>query len=435
MATVYQRDGRPTWYFQGRIRNGRKQLSSCTGEKKLATKIGSMWSDLADARAWELLDPVLAGQKKMGELWDLYVKCNRNITEMKRQLHDIDLEPLVDEFLRFHAETQNLLDDTIAKTRTHLRWLIPADVKAADGTVEHRALLRSLVTEEWLEGKLLDYKGGAGTKRRVHSDWSVFFHYCFRKKKLFPCNLMDLVDRAPAPKMPPRFYRLPVVQQIVNWQPDARRKALFALSYGAAIEISVILGDPKRKKNGTPCPTRGLTRGDLDVKNHEIRAAGTKTHTRDRIAKIAEWAWPIVWAHARTVIGDDTLLFPETWSRYTASDWHADTVGTKGIYSTNGEQIKAGLGLTERLPLHCARHHWAVYMLSAGAPVAIVQEQLGHGTAKLTLDTYGKFCGKQYDRAVWEKKATAFEKERQAAEEQATEETGSLEIEAMAAEA
>ena len=43
--------------------------------------------------------------------------------------------------------------------------------------------------------------------------------------------------------------------------------------------------------------------------------------------------------------------------------------------------------------------HWAVRMLRNGAPVHVVQAQLGHSTAKLTLDTYGRWLPGSEDRA------------------------------------
>jgi integrase len=59
-----------------------------------------------------------------------------------------------------------------------------------------------------------------------------------------------------------------------------------------------------------------------------------------------------------------------------------------------------------------ARHHWAVRMLRSGAPVAVVQRQLGHATAKLTLDTYGQFLPLGADRDRWEQVATDYETDR-----------------------
>jgi integrase len=59
------------------------------------------------------------------------------------------------------------------------------------------------------------------------------------------------------------------------------------------------------------------------------------------------------------------------------------------------------LELTPRLTVHQARHHWAVTALRAGVPVAIVQHQLGHSTAVLTLQTDGAFIPQGQDRAHW----------------------------------
>lgn len=74
------------------------------------------------------------------------------------------------------------------------------------------------------------------------------------------------------------------MKQIVEAQPDPARRALFALLYGTGAEMSVALR---------------LTRADVDPATKEVRAAGTKTHTRDRMARVAEWAWPIFWAYAK----------------------------------------------------------------------------------------------------------------------------------------
>ena len=42
----------------------------------------------------------------------------------------------------------------------------------------------------------------------------------------------------------------------------------------------------------------------------------------------------------------------------------------------------------EKLRFHDLRHSYATYLLSNGVPVKYVQEQLGHSTARMTLDTY-----------------------------------------------
>ena len=42
----------------------------------------------------------------------------------------------------------------------------------------------------------------------------------------------------------------------------------------------------------------------------------------------------------------------------------------------------------KKIRFHDLRHTYATYLLSNGIPVKYVQNQLGHTTAKMTLDTY-----------------------------------------------
>jgi site-specific recombinase XerD len=123
--------------------------------------------------------------------------------------------------------------------------------------------------------------------------------------------------------------------------------------YGTGAEVSLALK---------------LTRAEVDQATKEIRAAGTKTHTRHRMARVADWAWPIVWAYAKGHL-PTTRLWRESLTRFTVSDWHRETVKALELPA---------------YPLKNARHHWAVRMLKGGAPVHVVQAQLGHSTAKLT---------------------------------------------------
>ena len=188
------------------------------------------------------------------------------------------------------------------------------------------------------------------------------------------------------------------VERIVDWQPTAGRRALFALLYRTGIEISVALS---------------LTRADVNPPTREVRAPGTKTSTGDRIARVADWAWPMLWDFAQPML-PATRLFPETRDRWTASDWHRHTVG-EGTKDTHGRVIHEGLKLRQRLPMKNARHHWAVRRLRSGSPIHVVQRQLGHESAKLALDVYGAFVPAGADRDRAEKNATEYEERRRAA--------------------
>jgi hypothetical protein len=56
-----------------------------------------------------------------------------------------------------------------------------------------------------------------------------------------------------------------------------------------------------------------------------IVAAAKKAQSRDRVCRIADWAWEAVWAHCRRVF-PGAPLWPD-WNRWTVSDWHRETVG------------------------------------------------------------------------------------------------------------
>ena len=167
-------------------------------------------------------------------------------------------------------------------------------------------------------------------------------------------------------------------------QPDSARRALLALLYGTGAEVSVAIR---------------LTRGDVDSATKEVRAAGTKTHTRDRMARVADWVWATFWDYAKDHL-PSARLWRETLTRFTVSDWHRETV----------KDLKL-----PGYPLKNARHSWAVRMLRNGAPIHVVQAQLGHSTAKLTLDTYGAFIPRAEDRAWAEQQVTQAEAQRAAA--------------------
>lgn len=390
----YRRKARPSRYFQARTRTGWRQLCSYTSDKRLADKIEGMWEELAEQhRAWDILYRVLAAEMTPAALYDLWLESRRHIEDLRRRLNDQDLSPLVAEW---HAkELKRIAQDSAEHSLAHVRWLVPAE----------KPLLGSIATPQWLSRKLNSYPTEKrNTLRKVHSSWTGFFRYCTKVAGVYAVSPMGAVDRPAEEKSPVRFYELDVVEQIIEWQPTAHRQCLMALAYGAAIEVSVLCG---------------LRRKDFNPARREVRAAGTKTHTRDRVSRIADWAWPTVWAY----IGEleaDAALFPGL-TRWGAAGWH-DAAIWKGLRKPTGRVdggtgggavlVKAALGLPERFTLHHARDHWAVQMLRSGTPVAVVQEQLGHSSPVETLEKYGRFRPSVGDRDRWEKARDEYEKER-----------------------
>lgn len=358
---VFRRTGRPTLYFQAKTATGWKQMSSGTSNRTLANKIDAMWGALAvEHRAWDILNRVLSGALAIGTLYDRWLAAKYSLTALRRHLEDVDVMQFRDEFLAVYA--RGVKQDSADHVRVHLTTLATT-------------LMRSAVSSDLLTRCLYSVQAKRNTLRKYHSSWSVYFAYLTDVKGLFERNPMESVERPGVEKSPIRFYEIEDVQRIVDWQPTPERRAFFALVYATAADVSTALG---------------LVRSDVWSGTKEIRAAGTKTHTRDRVCRIAEWAWPLIARHVAPLIGT-ARVFPATWSRWTVSDWHRETVKALGLPA---------------YPLRNARDHWAVRQLRGGAPIAMVQAQLGHGSPMQTLTKYGRFIPSASDRAKWEKEAT-----------------------------
>lgn len=370
---VFRRAGRTFYEFSARTQTGWKQLACHTTSKALAGRMEAMWEALAsEHRAWDLLETVTCGRVEIGRLYDLWTETKGNPIEMRRLLSDADLVPMVEEYLRVHAK--NVRPDTLEHIEKHLRALLP----------EGQSMLRSYVNTDILTQFVYGYGGKRNTLRKVHSDISGFFEYATRVKRLFTVSPMVEVARPPREESPVQFYELDTVERIIGYQPSWDRRAFFALSYGAAIEVTVLLG---------------LKRSDFNRATYEVRASGTKALTRDRMSRVAEWAWPFVSAYIEDML-PDTPLFPD-WNRWTASDWHRETL--------------TDLKIQPKYPLRNARDHWAVRAARAGTPIAVIQNQLGHSSPMLTLSKYGRFLPSASDRAKWEQAATEYETQRRAA--------------------
>lgn len=385
---VYRRKGRPSYSFQARTSTGYEQVGTGTSNKALAQRIESMWETLASThRAWDLLDPVLAGGRQrprlMGQLYDLWVETRHDVSEIRRRMEDKNIEPYVDEFLEIYKKDKSPgMQESVAR---YLRFLMEAG----------SPFKVSQTNPALLTARMHEYPGGTNSLRKVHSAWTVFFDYLIMPKGLLEANPMARVPRPKKQDQPIGFYEIEEVMRIIDAQPTAQRRALYALIYGSGVEQSVATGDASRRGGVAKVPP--LTKGHFDLQNREFRASGTKTHTRDRTARVADWAWDIVFEYMRDML-PRTPLFEIHHS--TVAHWHLATVRS--------------LKLPE-YPLHSARHHWAVRQLRAGAPVGLVQRQLGHSTAKETLDTYGRFIPSTDDRAKWEAAATMQDKKRKRA--------------------
>jgi site-specific recombinase XerD len=387
---VYKREGRPSHYFEGKTRHGWKSVCTYTSDKKLAQRIEHMWAELAHThRAWDLLEPVIADGRLIGTLYDRWLETKQNVSALRRLAADVNLEPLVDEWVSV-MKTQ-VSADWASHAEKHVRHFFPAG----------DARMVSQVTTEWLTTSLAAYPGKRNTRRKVHSSLSVFFDHP-SVAKLFPANPMLQVTRPKIERSPIAFYDAVTVTRIINWQSSPDRQAILALIYGTGADVS---------------PAVAVEREDINPATKEVRIRGTKTAYRDRVVRINDERWPTFWKHAKTVLSG--RIFPKEWNRWTVSDWHRHAVSegrraTKTKSNPKPEIVEVGLKLSKRIPLRKARHHFAVRLLESGAAIRVVAEQLG-SDERTVLDRYGPWITSSDDRARAEKMAKAHETKKRSA--------------------
>ncbi len=117
--------------------------------------------------------------------------------------------------------------------------------------------------------------------------------------------------------------------------------------------------------------------------------------TRDRIARVADWAWPFVEQHLAAVLPGERLF--RGIHRWAAGDVHRERCRALGL---------------EGYRLRDARHHWAVRMVRAGMPLELVARQLGHRDVVMVARVYGRFVPNTVERTRWEQAASALDAEK-----------------------
>ncbi len=387
---VYRRRGRSGWYVAVPTRHGRVKRATGTTHKPTAKAIERMLEVLGPhgMRAWDLLDRVAAGTLSLAELFDAY--SANDLDGLRARLADVDLAAHI-------AGWEAWLGDRVkAATRdhylAHVRTLIP------EGAPFPRSRLTAPAVAQWLATRtaLVQKRRpstrqtprrtadppprpvSGSTKRRYLAAVQSFVTYLLEIGVLESNPIREL---AAPPANPPRcqFLELPDVRRLVEGSPKPFR-ALFALAYGAGLEVSAILS---------------IVESDIDVRRREVRARGTKAWTRDRIARIADWAWPFVEAHLATLTPGERLFRGVT--RWAASDAHRERCRVLGF---------------DGYRLHDARHHWAVRMVRAGMPLELVARQLGHRDVVMVAKVYGRFVPSHQERDRWEQAAAALDREK-----------------------
>lgn len=158
-----------------------------------------------------------------------------------------------------------------------------------------------------------------------------------------------------------------------------------ALLPGSAIEVSTAL-------------TVRVRAVSKDTK--QIQAPGTKTYNRDRMVRVAEWAWPAVLELLKGK-HPDSLLFDQIPDRWIARDEHVKAIAA---LVEKGHQIFV---TPKPYTMRDHRHTWAVRAARSGWPIHAISRQLGHVNGVLAMKVYGRFSPNQEELDRWESMATA----------------------------
>jgi integrase len=353
--SIYRRGTKWSVYVPTRT-GGRVSRTSGTSEKALAKQMDAMLQRLANKREWVFLDAVAEGKLSVGDLFDADVR--NELEALSGKLNDVDVAPFIAPWADAVRARTSTTSDTAQQYVTKIRSLVP----------EEGTLLRSELTYARLTEWLSQLPVGPSTKRKYHAAMSSFCEHLLRAG-IIDVNPMRNVKAPPAAAPRKRWLEFNQVIELVDAH-DERYRPLCALIHGTGIEISAALK---------------LRACDFDRVRKEVRARGTKTHTRDRVAVIAEWAWQYIEPRLATLL-PQAMMFPNT-DRWRALD------ALKAACSS--------IGLND-YTLHDARHTYAVIAIRNGAPFEVVAEQLGHANISQVVKVYGRFRPNADEKRRWE---------------------------------
>jgi len=379
---VYRRnrgDGE-AWLVAVPTRHGRFKRSTGTTHRPTARR----WSacSLCSARKAGVRgicsSKVVDGSLSLGTLYDAYT--NNDLDGLRARLADADLAIHVDAWQAWL--TDRVSEDTRSRYLAQLRTLVAADKPYARSEFTAPNVARWLATRTSLPQKrkhaakassrVEDKPGRAisgATKRKYLAAMQSFATYLVEVGVLASNPIRGV--QAPPPSKP-RVVAIPLadVLRIVENAPPPY-PALFALLYGAGVEISAALA---------------CIESDVDIDRREVRARGTKAHARDRIVRVAAWAWSFLAKHVETLTPGERLF--RGIDRCQAVDAHRVRL--------------TALGLPHHR-LHDSRHFYAIRAIRAGTPYELVARQLGHADIAMVAKVYGRFAPRSDERDRWEK--------------------------------
>jgi integrase len=144
-------------------------------------------------------------------------------------------------------------------------------------------------------------------------------------------------------------------------------------------------------------------RGDLDFHHSKLRVGRSKTAKGVREIDMTPWLREQLVAHKASDpdVSADAPAFPTRTGAFRDKDNLNRRV--IGPVAREARKLRAERGLPPlptKLSAHVFRRTYITLMAEAGAPITYVQDQVGHESARLTLEIYAR-VSRSRDRAKW----------------------------------
>jgi integrase len=334
------------WYWIRVRRSDRRlvQVSTGTRDRRTATAIGRMVSELEDRGERAVLDAVADRRRSLLDVFASY-RDDARLADFKGALDDTDIEPLV---ATWHAELVREGCGSAEKYLTQVRTFI------IEGTRFPRSQFRRKAIAEHLAG--LGVSGS--TCNRYRSALMQFATWLVEREVIEHNPVRDV--RATRENPPRMVYYSPSEVRSLIERLEGPYQAFEAIMAGTGMERQAVLR---------------LRRRDIDFDAQTVHARGGKTEWRDRVCVVTEpWTWPYIEGHARTFT-PNALLF-DGLSYEVALARHYDACTAAKL---------------PRSTLHDHRHTYAVTLRQRGVADVLIARQLGHHDTVLVARNYGRF--------------------------------------------
>ena len=403
----YRKKGNPTWYVRVPTGTGSVQRSTGSNDKKAAQAIERMLAQFQRGRKREYFSLIYAVHDGRLTLLQLLDADDRNRLDMLQAQVEGASAPasgssapvsLLQELelwakaLRFHVAP-----DTVAHYDFMVRTFVDIDSLSTrqrgrsprklqqylDAVVRPHSPTLADFRKATLSAWFRSVPVSGSTRRKYHAAMTSFVEHLIERDLLPDDNPMRRVKAPRANDPRCRFLETVEAIHLVKSMPTPEHRAFQALLAGTGIEV------------GVAC---ALRRRDVYIGDREIYARGTKTHSRQRIVRVAEWAWPTVEAWLAP-LAPEARLFPGIRTRKDAA------LAYVPIINVLAQQNPAFAGYQMR----DHRHTYAVRAARAGTPPQLIARQLGHANPVMVLKVYGQFMPSGDERDTWERRASAYD--------------------------